>query len=82
MNAFNRQHAQVDIPTLSLVPADDAERAEWERKRQAHENARRIRREEDAQRMENLRRYEAEMARPHRRLITWLERQWRALKRS
>lgn len=75
MNEFQRTYAQVDIPTIEVVPEDEAERAAWCRLREAYQAAREQEKEVDRQRMENLRRFEAEMNRPHRKVMRWIERQ-------
>lgn len=72
MNQFKREHVQVDIPTLEVVPQDDAERASWEARRRMAEARRRISREQDEMRMEKLREFERNEARPLRRFLRWL----------
>lgn len=75
MNEFKRTYTQVDIPTIEVVPEDEAERAAWQRRRELYQAAREQEKEEDRKRMENLRRFEAEMNRPHRKVMRWIERQ-------
>lgn len=75
MSEFKRQYTQVDIPTIEVVPEDEAERAVWQRRREKLQASREREKEVDRMRMENLRKFEAEMNRPHRKLMRWIERQ-------
>jgi len=84
MNAFNRDLVQFDIPTVTLeiVPEDEAERIAWQRKREALAESRRKRlRETEDLRMDAMRRYERELARPWRKAMWWALYQWHRLMR-
>lgn len=84
MNAFTRDLVQVDIPPVSLeiVPEDEAERLAWQRKREALAECRLKRlAEEDDLRMQAMRRYERDLAKPWRKAMRWALYQWHRLMR-
>lgn len=72
---FSREFARVDIPTVEIVPEDEAERRAWERKRKRAEQARKERNASDAKlRDEAYRRYDKAQRNPLRKALRAVER--------
>ena len=69
---FERENVKYDLPTIEIVPEDEAERRAWERRRKLAEARRAVVREENRRRKENLEQFERDEKRLVRRFLRWI----------